>query len=100
MVQYGYINVNKKKKKDAYAVMIDQGCGPAPTYNKPHSYQQVQTSTFQNRPYVAPRAHPDYEIKTTRNYTKIDEPLVQLFEKLKTAGKIPDLIPNWFDIFN
>ncbi|WMV14567.1 hypothetical protein MTR67_007952 [Solanum verrucosum] len=56
-----------------------------PTYNKPHSYQPVQASTFPNRPYVTLRARPNHEIKTTRNYTKITEPLVQLFERLKTA---------------
>ncbi|XP_049370758.1 uncharacterized protein LOC125835694 [Solanum verrucosum] len=76
----------------------------APTYNKPHSYQPLQASTFQNRPYAAPRAGPNHEIKTTRNYTKIVEPLAQLFERLKIAGmiqpiegKIHDLIPKWFD---
>ncbi|KAH0634436.1 hypothetical protein KY284_037222 [Solanum tuberosum] len=76
----------------------------APTYNKPHSYQPLQASTFQNRPYAAPRARPNHEIKTTHNYTKIVEPLAQLFERLKTTsmiqpieGKIPDPIPKWFD---
>ncbi|KAG5622809.1 hypothetical protein H5410_008027 [Solanum commersonii] len=57
----------------------------APTYNKPHSYQPLQASPFQNRPYAAPRARPNHEIKTTRNYTKIAEPLAQLFERLKTT---------------
>ncbi|XP_049386709.1 uncharacterized protein LOC125850930 [Solanum stenotomum] len=128
-IQYGSINGNKKKKEDVSAVMIDQGRLPgqalyhhpstpyhvyntqanyyqprAPTYNKPHSYQPLQASPFQNRPYTAPRARPNHDIKTTRNYTKIAEPLAQLFERLKTAGmiqpiegKIPDPIPKWFD---
>jgi len=74
-----------------------------PTYHKPHPYQPVQASTFQNRPHAAPRARPN-KIKTTHNYTKINEPLAQLFERLKAAGmiqpiegEIPDPIPKWFD---
>ncbi|KAG5610993.1 hypothetical protein H5410_022274 [Solanum commersonii] len=64
--------------------------------------QLDMASTFQNRSYSVPRARPNYEIKTTRNYTKIAEPLAQLLERLKVAGriqpiegKIPDSIPKW-----
>ncbi|KAG5611337.1 hypothetical protein H5410_022618 [Solanum commersonii] len=39
----------------------------APTYNKPHSYQPLQASTFQNRPYVAPRA-PLIEVTAATSY--------------------------------
>ena len=46
----------------------------APTLQTPYPYQPVQAPTHQNRPHAAPRARPNPETKTTRNYTKIAEP--------------------------
>ncbi|XP_060181241.1 uncharacterized protein LOC132610855 [Lycium barbarum] len=76
--------------------------GPHP--QNPRPYQSVQAPTYQNRPHTTPKAHPNPDIKNTRNNTRFAEPLAQLFERMKAAGviqpiegKIPDPIPRWFD---
>ncbi|XP_060206189.1 uncharacterized protein LOC132633698 [Lycium barbarum] len=72
----------------------------APSHQNPRPYQPVQAPTYQNRPHTTPKACPNHDIKNTRKYTQIAEPLAQLFERLKAAGliqpgKIPDPIPRW-----
>ncbi|XP_060175148.1 uncharacterized protein LOC132605892 [Lycium barbarum] len=76
----------------------------APPHQNPRPYKPNQAPTYQNRPHTIPRAHPNPDTKNTRNYTRIAEPLAQLFERMKAAGiiqpiegKIPEPIPKWFD---
>ncbi|MCD7467591.1 hypothetical protein HAX54_005112 [Datura stramonium] len=56
-----------------------------PSYQNPHPYHPIQAPTYENRPHIAPRAHPNLETRNTRNYTKLAQPLAQLFERMKAA---------------
>ncbi|KAK4737090.1 hypothetical protein R3W88_000787 [Solanum pinnatisectum] len=79
----------------------------APAHPNPSQYQPAypsQSHQPQNRPSNAPKPRLNFERRPTKTYTPLAEPLVQLYERLRTRGvlqlikgQIPNPLPGWYD---